>query len=209
MYSKTMFEEVAKNCGLFDGTDSEAVIKNICALDEKFQSGDLVGIYNYILSVSKDPDVLMNVIRLSDRFRDKSTIPYLIDLLLMKEETPEQKERFTNARSMCAKAIANYKDRSTVTPLLYCLNNKDENYKIRLACADALGRIGDRYAVAPLIAVVKDENEKSVYVRETAVSALAVLGDLSAVEPLVGILEAQKGIWDRFTFLKERTNGGV
>ena len=60
---------------------------------------------------------------------------------------------------MCAKAIANLKDTSAVTALLYCLNNKDENYKVRLSCADALGRIGDRYAVAPLIEVVKDEDD--------------------------------------------------
>ena len=87
---------------------------------------------------------------------------------------------------------------------MYCLNNKDENYKVRLACADALGKIGDRYAVVPLIAVVKDEDEKSVYLRESAASALGILGDMRAVEPLVSILETQKGIWDKFTFLKER-----
>ena len=199
-----MFEEVAKSCGFFDGTDSETVIKNVCALDGKYQSGDLVQIYNYMLSVSKDPDVLMNIIRLSDRFRDKSTIPYLIDLLLMKEETEEQKEKFTNARAMCAKAIANFKDRSTVTPLLYCLNNKDEHYRVRLACADALGKIGDRFAVAPLIEVVKDEDEKSVYLRESAASALGMLGDMRAIDPLVGILETKQGLLNKFTFLKER-----
>ena len=197
-----MFEEVAKSCGFFDGTDSETVIRNVCALDGRYQSGDLVQIYNYMLSVSNDPDVLMNIIRLSDRFRDKSTIPYLIDLLLMKEETEEQKEKFTNARAMCAKAIANYKDRSTVTPLLYCLNNKDEHYRVRLACADALGKIGDRYAVAPLIEVVKDEDEKSVYLRESAASALGMLGDMRAIEPLVNILETKQGLLNKFTFLK-------
>jgi HEAT repeat protein len=114
------------------------------------------------------------------------------------------KDAFINVRVICTKAIANLKDTSAVTPLLYCLNNKDENYKVRLACADALGKIGDRYAVAPLIAVVKDEDEKSVYLRESAASALGMLGDMRAVDPLVSILEAQKGIWDKFTFLKER-----
>ena len=91
-----------------------------------------------------------------------------------------------------------------MTPLLYCLNNKDENYKVRFACADALGRIGDRYAVAPLIDVVKDEEERSVYLRESAASALGMLGDLRAVDPLVSILETKQGIIDKFTFLKER-----
>lgn len=145
----------------------------------------------------------MNVIQCADRIRDKASLSALLDLLLMKN-IDDEKDLFINVRAMCAKAIANLKDTSAVTPLLYCLNNKDENYKVRLACADALGRIGDRYAVAPLIEVVKDEEEKSVYLRETAASALGMLGDLRAVDPLVSILETQKGIWNKFTFLKER-----
>ncbi len=193
---------IAQECGLYDLQDVNSAVQKILALDERFEKDNLVEIYNYCLSLSQNPDILMTLIQCVDRFRDKSSLSPLLDLFLMKNIPND--EKYVNVRVMCAKAIANLKDTSAVTPLLYCLNNKDENYKIRLACADALGRIGDRYAVAPLIAVVKDENEKSVYVRETAVSALAMLGDLSAVEPLVGILEAQKGIWDRFTFLKER-----
>ena len=59
---------------------------------------------------------------------------------------------------MCAKAIANYKDIDCMGILLYCLNDKNEHYKVRLACADALGRLGNKYAVKPLIDVVKDED---------------------------------------------------
>ena len=87
---------------------------------------------------------------------------------------------------------------------MYCLNNKGENYKIRLACADALGRIGDRFAVKPLIDVVKDEEEKSVYVKESATFALGLLGDTSAIDPLVDVMEAKQGLWDKFSFLKEK-----
>ncbi|MBQ8168303.1 HEAT repeat domain-containing protein, partial [bacterium] len=105
---------------------------------------------------------------------------------------------------MCAKAIANYKDTDAVTPLLYCLNNKDEHYKVRLSCADALGKIGDKYAVAPLIEVMKDEEEKSVYLRESAASALGLIGDMRALDPLVSILETKQGLMNKFTFLKER-----
>lgn len=105
---------------------------------------------------------------------------------------------------MCAKAIANQKNTDVVNSLLYCLNNKNENYRLRLACADALGRIGDKFAVAPLIEVANDENEKSVYLRESAVSALGLLGDSRAIDSLVGILETKQGIMDKFTFLKER-----
>lgn len=200
---KDYLEKIAKECNLFDNSDIPGIVAKIQALDEIYERDNLVQIYNYFLSISNNPDILMNVIQCADRIRDKSTLEFLLDLLLMKN-LGEQKNDYINIRVMCAKAVANLKDTSAVTPLLYCLNNKDENYKVRLACADALGRIGDRYAVAPLIAVVEDENEKSVYLRESAASALGMLGDLRAVDPLVSILEAQKGIWSKFTFLKER-----
>jgi HEAT repeat protein len=200
---KDYLNQIIKECDIFDDNNTEAVVKNIQSLDERFEKDNLVEIYNYILSIAKNPEILMNTIQCSDRLRDKSSLNPLLDLLLMKNIQSDSDD-FINVRVMCTKAIANLKDTSAVTPLLYCLNNKDENYKIRLACADALGRIGDRYAVAPLIEVVKDEDEKSVYLRESAASALGMLGDLRAVEPLVGILEAQKGIWSKFTFLKER-----
>ncbi len=196
-------ESIAEKCGIFDGDDTNSVIANIQKLDESYEPANLVKIYSYFLSISKNPAILMCVIQCSDRIRDKALLGQLLDLLLMKNIDGD-KEAFINVRVMCAKAIANLKDTSAVTPLLYCLNNRDENYKIRLACADALGRIGDRYAVAPLIEVVKDENEKSVYLRESAASALGMLGDIRAVDPLVSILETQKGIWNKFTFLKER-----
>ena len=194
---------IAKECNLYDKADEGSAVNKIQSLDEFYEKDDLVKIYNYFLTVSKNPEILMNVIQCLDRIRDNSSLSPLLDLLLMKNIEGD-KDSLINVRVMCAKAIANLKDTSAVTPLLYCLNNKDENYKVRLACADALGRIGDRYAVAPLIEVVKDESEKSVYLRESAASALGMLGDIRAVDPLVSILEAQKGIWNKFTFLKER-----
>lgn len=198
-------KSVAKECGLFDDISADTIVQNIINLENSYQSGDLVIIYNYLLSITFNPDVLMNVIKLADRFRDPSTLSYLLDILLMKNPgNDDLKEKFINVRVMCAKAVSNYKDTSTVTPLLYCLNNKNENYKLRLACADALGRIGDKYAVVPLIDVVKDEEEKSVYLKESAATALGMLGDLRAIDPLVSILEANQGILNKFTFLKER-----
>ena len=201
-------EAIAKECNLFDvSADSglENDVRKINSLDEKYEREDLILIYNYFLTICKVPEVLMTIIQCVDRFRDKSSVGPLLDILLWKIEGDDlKKENFINARVMAAKAIANIKDTSAVTPLLYCLNNKDENYKVRFACADALGRIGDRYAVAPLIDVVKDEEERSVYLRESAASALGMLGDLRAVDPLVSILETKQGIIDKFTFLKER-----
>ena len=128
----------------------------------------------------------------------------LLDILLLKTVDNTDADNLINTRVLCAKAIANYKDTSTVGALLYCLNNKGENYKIRLACADALGRIGDKYAVESLIDVVKDEEEKSVYVKESATFALGLLGDVSAIDPLVSIMEAKQGLLGKFSFLKER-----
>lgn len=200
-------ENLAEQCNLYDTSDNIAVIQKISALEESYDTPTMIVIYNYFLGVTKSPDVVMFLIKCLDRYRDPTSLNALLDVLLLRNiETKDnsEKEKYINARALCAKAIANMKDTSAVTPLLYCLNNKDENYKVRLACADALGKIGDKYAVAPLIDVVQDEGEKSVYLRESAASALGMLGDLRAVDPLVSILETKKGILDKFTFLKER-----
>lgn len=201
------FEEIAQNCNINNIQDCKEVIARIDSLKNKYNKNELVAIYNHLLSKSQNPDVLMYLIRCCDEFRNPSTLEYLVNLLLLKNfpsNDEELKEKFLNVRVMCAKAIGNQKNTDVVTSLLYCLNNKNENYRVRLACADALGRIGDRYAVAPLIELAKDENEKSVYLREGAVSALGLLGDSRALDPLVHILETKQGIMDKFSFLKER-----
>lgn len=198
---------IAEDCGLFSKTDAGVVIDNIDKLSDKYLGKDLINIYNYMLVHAQEPDVIMHLIRCVDKYRDSSSLEYLVDILLLKNASSadeETKEKYTNVRVMCAKAIANQKNTEVVSSLLYCLNNKDEHYRVRLACADALGRIGDRFAVAPLVEVVKDENEKSVYLKESAVSALGLLGDSRAVDPLVSILETKQGIMDKFSFLKER-----
>ena len=198
---------IAQNCGLFGGMDDNLVISNIDNLKTLYQSSQLVEIYNYMLSVATEPDVIMHIIRNLDVYRDPSSLEYLVDVLLLKNANcsdSETKEKYNNVRVMCAKAIANQKNTDVVSSLLYCMNNKNENYRVRLACADALGRIGDRFAVAPLIDVVNDEDEKSVYLRESAVSALGLLGDKRAIDPLVSIIEAKQGLMDKFSFLKER-----
>ena len=200
-------QSIARKCGLFDKTDTNTVIRNIENLQSEYKEDDLVCIYNYMLKNAQTPEVIMELIHCVDMFRDKSSLEYLVDILLLKNANNsdnETKEKFTNVRIMCAKAIANQKNTDVVSSLLYCLNNKDENYRVRLACADALGKIGNKYAVAPLIEVAQDENEKSTYLRESAVTALGLLGDTRAIDPLVSILETKQGIMDKFTFLKER-----
>ena len=201
------FKLIADNCCLYSNVDTSIIISKIDELKDTYNEKDLVAIYNYMLSNTQNPDLIMYLIHCVDVYRDSSSLEVLVDILLLKNgnyQDSTTKEKFVNVRAMCAKAIANQKNTDVVSSLLYCLNNKDEHYKVRLACADALGRIGDRFAVAPLIEVVKDEDEKSVYLRESAASALGLLGDARALDPLVSILETKQGILDKFTFLKER-----
>lgn len=199
------FRVILENCGL--GTMSASQVgKNIANLEEFYDSSELVSIYNYCLLNVEEPELLVQIIKLSDAHRSVSTMNILLDLLLLKTESKSEEDvdSLINVRVMCAKAISNYKDTSTVSSLLYCLNNKNEHYKVRLACADALGRIGDKYAVKPLIDVVEDETEKSVYLKESAAFALGLLGDTSAIDPLIAILDSKQGFLDKFAFLKEK-----
>ena len=199
------FGEILINCGL--GTlPASQVVKNIANLEEFYDSSDLVNIYNYCLTNIDDTDILLQIIKFTDAHRSISTMNILLDILLLKTECKAEDEldALISVRALCAKAISNYKDHSTVSSLLYCLNNKKEHYKVRLACADALGRIGDRYAVKPLIDVVEDEEEKSVYLKESAAFALGLLGDTSAIDPLIAILDSKQGFLDKFAFLKEK-----
>ena len=200
-------ELIAQDCGLFGCENSDVVIQKIKFLKSRYADNELVKIYNYMLTVAKTPEILEYIVIQTDCYRSKSSLEYLVDLLLVKNaelSDEETKEKYNHVRILTAKAISNLKSTDAVSSLLYCLNNKNENYRVRLACADALGKIGDRFAVAPLIDVAKDETEKSVYLREGAVFALGLLGDTRAIDPLVNILETKQGIMNKFTFLKER-----
>lgn len=207
-YNGLDIDFIMQSCGFgSEEVSDEVLVQNLINLSDNYTDEELVQIYNHFMSSLYNPKALLKLISLSDKYRDKSSLPVLINLLLMRinlENTPYDFDDLVNVRVMCAKAIANIKDTSVVGSLLYCLNNKNENYKVRLACADALGKIGDKYAVAPLIDVMQDEEEKSVYLKESAVSALGLLGDDSAIDPLVSILEAKQGFLDKFSFLKER-----
>lgn len=197
---------IISECGVDSIDNRDVVIRNIVNLENKYEKYELLQIYNQLLVSVKEPKILMNVITCADKYRDSSTLGPLADLLLTRNNIDEHmdSEDLINLRVLCAKAISNYKDTSVVGVLLYCLNNKNEHYKVRLACADALGKIGDKYAVAPLIDLMQDEEEKSVYLKESAVSALGAIGDMRAIDPLVSILEAKQGFLDKFSFLKER-----
>ncbi len=199
--------KILQDCQIAQGKDSNAVIANLANLETKYPLEEMTFIYNKILQNEHDPEVLMHIIRRINAYKPQECLDTLLDLMLLKEtfkDNLSDKENYIDLRVNVARVISNYKNNKAVLPLLYCMNNKNENYKIRLACAEALGKIGDKYAVTPLIDLVSDENEKSIYVRESAAQALGMIGDMRAVDSLVHILEAKKTFLDKFTFLKER-----
>ena len=174
------------------------ILKNL----EKVDSEKLCLIFNYFLTIETNKEVLIYIIKTLSKIQNDLTVEILSDMLITSaKDTSEE-----NTKLMCE--IVNTLGRSgntnCVTTLLYVLNDKTENYKLRLACAEALGRIGSSYAVTPLINVVTDDEEKSIYLRESAAKALGMLGDMRAIEPLANILENKNGLFDKFTFLKER-----
>ncbi len=174
-------------------------------LKAQYNKDELSEIYSKLLGENKAPNFLQVLIREIDSLKHPKNLDDLIDFILDCDSKDfKDNSEYLNLKVLCIKAISNFKDIKAVTPLLYCLNNKNENYKFRLAAAEALGKIGDKNAVESLIDVVSDENEKSVYVRESAALALGMIGDERALDAFVGILEAKKTFLDKFTFLKER-----
>ena len=190
-------DEIKKSQGDFESVFS--------SLKAQYDKDELSEIYSKLLGENKSPNFLKLLIKEINKLKHPDNLDDLIDFILDCDakdflDTSE----YVNLKVLCVKTISNYKDIKAVTPLLYCLNNKNENYKFRLAAAEALGKIGDKNAVESLIDVVSDENEKSVYVRESAALALGMIGDTRAIDAFVGILEAKKTFLDKFTFLKER-----
>ncbi len=180
----------------------------VALLQSTYSKEELSNIYLYILKTQKNIHILYYTIVQIDKIKDVRAIDFLIDILLLKDNFIDYENNVSNElnnlRCLCAKVISNFKSQDGVYPLLYCLNNKDEDYKLRLSCAEALGKIGDNYAVLPLIDILKDEDEKSVYVKESAAIALGMLGDSRALKPLISILESKNGLLSKFSFLKEK-----
>ena len=175
------------------------------ALKAQFGKSELCEIYSKLLGEIKTPNFLQRLIKEIDKLRQPENLDDLIDFIMDcdKKDFNDSAE-YLNLKVLCIKAISNYKNTKAVPVLLYCLNDKNGNYKFRLAAAEALGKIGDKNAVESLIDVVSDENEKSVYLRESAALALGMIGDKRALDAFVSILEAKKSFLSKFTFLKER-----
>ena len=199
--------ELANAC--FIGTDNsrESKLIAIKQLEDKYSDEQLTLTYIHFFNLETDFEIQKHLIKLIDKIKHPKSFDFFINILMMRNDIQhkfQSEEKLTQIRVLATKALANLKNMEAVSLLLYCLNTKDENYKVRLACAEALGKIGDKFAVTPLINVVSDEEEKSVYVKESAVKALGMIGDERAVDTLVNILETKRGIIDKFTYLKER-----
>jgi len=200
-------EKIMKECEIERVDDDNLLIDRINRLPVKYDNDSLVIVYSCLIKRARSLNVISHLIRCINNLKYSASLDVLMEVVLRQghfAELDRLDENFIHVRIMAIKAVSNLKDTRAVVGLLDCLNNKNENYKIRLNCADALGRIGDKYAVMPLMNVVTDEEEKSSFVRESAATALGMLGDMRAIESLVSILETKKGLIDKFTFLKER-----
>ena len=84
-------EFILQSCGIGTDIDDEILIENLINLSDNYTDEELIEIYNHLMGTVYNPKVLMQLIRLSDKYRDKSSLSVLCDLLLMRinlENTP-------------------------------------------------------------------------------------------------------------------------
>ena len=177
-------------------TDFSALFKQIYS---NFHQKDCARAYGYILKNSTNSKLLDLTIREVNKTRYFENLENLIDFILRTTN-----DDLINAKVLAIKTISNYKSTNAVSALMYCLNDKNSNYKIRLASAEALGKIGDRNAFDALTNIVTDEDEKSIYIRESAAVALGMLGDSRALDVFSSILNTKQMFLDKFSYLKEK-----
>lgn len=165
-------------------------------IKEKYRAMDVALIYNYILDNKTDSKLLSNIIReiKTNKFRQNYN-----SLLNFIKSTKDD-----DLKSLAIKTICVYKDNSSAPILLDCLQDKNSNYRVRFAAADALGKIGAKSAFETLKNIAVDEEEKSAYVKESAVVALGNLGDKRAIDVFSSILSGKQIFLDKFSYLKER-----
>ncbi|MFH0702780.1 MAG: HEAT repeat domain-containing protein [bacterium] len=173
----------------------------------KLPKKQAIEILNFFATQESNPQSLLHIVKIIGRYNSKNSAGILIDLLLWEEKYKGKfgcPEEYLQVRCMVTKILGNLQSQDALIPLLHILNNKNENYTLRLGAVEALGKIGDKCVVVPLIDIVSNDEEKSIYLRESAAKVLGILGDMRAIDPFINILETKKGIIDKFTFLKER-----
>ena len=170
------------------------------SLNEKFKPKELIECYKYILENKTDADLLTVVIREINKTKYFDCMHSLLDFI--KKDFNDNS--YFDIKVLAIKTVSNYQNKACVPVLLDCLNNKNSNYKIRLASAEALGKIGDKNAFDSLSSIAGDEAENSAYIKESAVVALGMLGDSRALDIFDSILKSKQMFLDKFSYLKER-----
>jgi hypothetical protein len=197
---KEKFSKIATDFLIGKGENPDFVIENLQKL-KKYPDKEVVDMLKYFACIEKDPKVLFHIISELGKYRDKNSTMVLIEILIKYRENPGQ---YLKVRCQAANSLGKISDENAVLPLMMIMNDRNENYRLRLLAAESLGKIGSSQAVLPLIKIVADQDEKSVYLKESAAKALGMLDDERAVEPLIKILETKQEIMDKFSYLKEK-----
>ena len=153
-------------------------------------------IFNYILENKINSKLLNQTIREIKSNKLITNFEPLLDFIL--------KTNDVELKTLAIKTISVFKNKKAIPILLECLRDKNSNYKIRLAAADSLGKIGDKVAFETLSTIACDDDEKSAYVKESAVVALGNLGDNRALDVFSSIMSSKQMFLDKFSYLKER-----
>ncbi len=169
-------------------------------IETKFKKNELCYLFNFILKNKHEIALLNETIRRINKFKFIDNLNSLIDFILIQNTNND----FLNLKVLAIKTISGYKNKIAVQPLLFCLNDKNSNYKIKLASAEALGKIGDKNAFESLKNVVNNEEEKSTYVKESAITALGMLKDSRALDVFDSIINTKQMFLDKFLYLKEK-----
>lgn len=163
---------------------------------KKYKAIDVALICNYILQNKNNAKLLGCVIRFIDKNKYIQNFDTLLDFIVQINAI--------DLKVLAIKTIAKYKNTKAVPVLLNCLKDKKSNYKVRFAAADALGKIGDKNAFDSLTLIACDTDEKSAYVKESAITALGNLGDDRAIDVFSSIMSSKEVFLDKFSYLKER-----
>ena len=120
-----------EKCQISSGIDTDIVVENLRRVEQQFPPAQMALVYKHFLQNEHNPDVLLYIVKRLDKTRPLACFETLIDLMLLKDsfkDTLIDQDTYINLRVNVAKVISNYKDQKAVLPLLYCLNNKEENY---------------------------------------------------------------------------------
>lgn len=165
-------------------------------IKNKYRAMDIALICNYILKNKTDSKLLSYIIKEIRNNKYKQNFDSLLNFIKSSKDD--------DLKALAIKAICIYKDSSATPVLLECLQDKNANYRVRFSAADALGKIGGKNAFEALKYVACDEDEKSSYVKESAVVALGNLGDSRAIDVFSSILSSKQIFLEKFICLKER-----